>query len=761
MKKSLILASLLALGSWQTGMADDESLVLNVDFTSSGITVEKGAATNTAHTYGSRCAVTKDAIGHYLGSTYVISADNNTYDGSTKNFYYINYDKSDPVGQAFGNSFTFETVFRLDKIDAAKATTWTTGGVNYSGFTHDNTVKIIGTQEDGGWSLIQNSTAKTGTDPNYILNGISPQIAIFNDAEGTTNSNCNMVSQKYLNQGTFYHVVFTYDGPTHRGTVFVNGVKYFDGELTKGNDGKTKLLGTFKYPNCGYGEDGDAAGYRAQQMFIILGGDAAKEHTPTQSQNPACATFKYVKVYNTVKDADGVAALYDNDVKRYTEPEVVGQCLTDVQFDKDGGFADKTAYSWSGNVTKTGTITTQANDDQKRYEMCCTGSNANFLKWFYGNNPTFTKALADGYSIEVYAKGTTDTRADIICPMSGQQAQAAPGLEIRTDDNVVFNAWAKGFAGNSHYYYSQYAANITWTGGYTGGEYKHYVVTFKGGEYGVSVPESKLYVDGTLVAYASNDIDGLNGNEHTEFSPIQWQWIAIGGDANATDGSATCDFPWNGEISIARVWNQPLSASDVALLNTQAHSPATTVTVGSTLYATTCLPYNATVPAGITAYIATKQNISSVTLTKYAEAGDVMFYGTPVILIADAAGDYTFTPALDATLSKPHINYLIGTMATKTVGEGEYFVLTEDEGRANLHLSDANLAIPANKAILKYVTTFGAGSKEIVINPDPTAINRVDAQDTPNNSYYNLQGQKVEQPSRGIFIQNGKKVFIK
>ena len=754
MKKSLIFASLLALGSWQTGLADDESLVLNVDFNYEGIKVEKGAASNTAHAVGSNCYVSPDAYGHYLGSSYVNPAENNTDAGNTKNFFYINYDKSDPVGQAFNNSFTFETVFRLNKIDGAD---WVSANSNW---VHNNTLKIIGTQEGGGWSLIQHSTAKSGASlADYKLQGIKPQIAINNDAEASGYTNCNMISYKYLNQGTFYHVVFTYDGPTHKGTIYVNGEKCYDGTLTKDNDGTTELTGTYRNPNCGYGEDGDEATYGVQQMFIILGGDAAGEHTPTACQSPASATFKYVKVYNTVKDADGVAALYDNDVKRYTEPAKPQQLLMDVQF-TGGGYDDKSFYSPELPVSQTGTITTQANNTQKRYEMCCTGSNANFLKWTYGDRPTFSKALADEYSIEVYAKGPTGTRDNIICPISGQEVESGPGLQVETNGNVSFKSWARGVSGNSKFSYSQTKANLSNPGAYTEGVYKHYVATFKAGNFLVTNPESKLYIDGALVAYASNAKDKLNGNEHTDFPNANSQWFAIGGDNDATDGTATCEFPWNGEISIARIWSQALSASDIALLNTQAKSPSATITVGSTLYATTCLPFNALVPEGITSYIVTGETSTTATLTSYAKVGQVIPYGVPVILNADAAGDYIFSPALDADMAKPKFNLLKGTLATKAVAEDDAYVMVEQGGRAVLQLSAADLAIPANKAYLNN-SSLGGASKAFVINPNPTAINRVDAQDTPDNSYYNLQGQKVEQPSRGIFIQNGKKVFIK
>jgi galactose mutarotase-like enzyme len=43
----------------------------------------------------------------------------------------------------------------------------------------------------------------------------------------------------------------------------------------------------------------------------------------------------------------------------------------------------------------------------------------------------------------------------------------------------------------------------------------------------------------------------------------------------------------------------------------------------------------------------------------------------------------------------------------------------------------------------------------------PTKIETASANTEKSNIYYNLQGQRVENPSKGIYILNGKKVLIK
>ena len=48
-----------------------------------------------------------------------------------------------------------------------------------------------------------------------------------------------------------------------------------------------------------------------------------------------------------------------------------------------------------------------------------------------------------------------------------------------------------------------------------------------------------------------------------------------------------------------------------------------------------------------------------------------------------------------------------------------------------------------------------------IVETDYTDINGVKEQIAENNTVYDLQGRKVENPTNGIYIVNGKKVFVK
>ena len=156
--------------------------------------------------------------------------------------------------------------------------------------------------------------------------------------------------------------------------------------------------------------------------------------------------------------------------------------------------------------------------------------------------------------------------------------------------------------------------------------------------------------------------------------------------------------------------------------------------------------------AGLKAYAATAASASSVTLT---EVGAVPA-GTPLVLVGTASTEYTVPVA--ASASAPAANLLVaGDGTTEIGGDSKYdYVLssgvfhranagTVAVGKAYLHLDSA----PASREL---TISFG----------DATGISAIAKSQEPNaNGYYNLAGQRVAQPTKGLYIQDGKKVIIK
>ena len=75
------------------------------------------------------------------------------------------------------------------------------------------------------------------------------------------------------------------------------------------------------------------------------------------------------------------------------------------------------------------------------------------------------------------------------------------------------------------------------------------------------------------------------------------------------------------------------------------------------------------------------------------------------------------------------------------------------------------VAIPANKAYLQVLKTEVGGAREMNVvfeDNDATAISEAKSQQPiANGQFFDLQGRRVAQPTKGLYIVNGKKVIVK
>ena len=194
---------------------------------------------------------------------------------------------------------------------------------------------------------------------------------------------------------------------------------------------------------------------------------------------------------------------------------------------------------------------------------------------------------------------------------------------------------------------------------------------------------------------------------------------------------------------------------DTMLRTIKVYAP-TTVTVdikatGSTFssaYAIDC----DNLPAGVTAYKVTKMTASEVTAT---EVTGQVAANTGLILKADAAGTYDI-PVVASGTDISATNLLKAAVAATEVAANEAYGLKD--GKFN-KLSAGT--IPANKAYLP-ATAVSAPELSIVFGGEATGIADVRGKmEDVRSDFFDLQGRKVAQPAKGLYIVNGKKVVIK
>ena len=115
---------------------------------------------------------------------------------------------------------------------------------------------------------------------------------------------------------------------------------------------------------------------------------------------------------------------------------------------------------------------------------------------------------------------------------------------------------------------------------------------------------------------------------------------------------------------------------------------------------------------------------------------------------------------------------LVGVLEKTTVyatsGDGQYanyrYVTKTGETTPKFYISSSKGAsVSAGKAYLQIPLAWlgGNASKTIKIRFDEGEIINDDEEAVEEVIYYDLQGRRVENPSNGIYIVNGKKVWVK
>lgn len=175
-------------------------------------------------------------------------------------------------------------------------------------------------------------------------------------------------------------------------------------------------------------------------------------------------------------------------------------------------------------------------------------------------------------------------------------------------------------------------------------------------------------------------------------------------------------------------------------------------------YATLNLPYASTLPEGVTAYTAAVDG-STVNLTEYKTAGNVLPANTPVLLTATSAGEKTFAPAPYAAAEGTGFQ---GTLSAKAVTATNTYILSRNGGETVkfFALDENNNTINANKA---YLVVSGGAAQALNFNfGNTTGIQNAAVEGVNANApLFDLSGRRVVKAVKGgIYIQNGKK-FVK
>ncbi len=154
-------------------------------------------------------------------------------------------------------------------------------------------------------------------------------------------------------------------------------------------------------------------------------------------------------------------------------------------------------------------------------------------------------------------------------------------------------------------------------------------------------------------------------------------------------------------------------------------------------------------------YDATEKTITVSPLTEVPA-------GTP-ILVNGEAGVYS-VPVLASTTATVSTNYLVrgtGASVTAATGTATRFVMVASGTDAVFKKIGSNSpTITTSKAYLEIPAVVSAHELTMAFGDDVTGIKNIKV-GSEDNVYYNLNGQRVLYPTKGLYIVNGKKVIIK
>lgn len=255
-------------------------------------------------------------------------------------------------------------------------------------------------------------------------------------------------------------------------------------------------------------------------------------------------------------------------------------------------------------------------------------------------------------------------------------------------------------------------------------------------------PTTFTFVDLGLAQLNINDATTGNHSLHT------------GGHSSGAGVSGTITN-WAGGKNSASSWYIAPIIETVSAL-----SP-TAVAEDADVYQTFANSYNCQI-ANANVYYVASQTASTARVEQ--ASNNCVPAGTGVILKAKRGATISVRPlngTCDGNLTSTNI--LVAGDGSTTVSEGNFMLAynSTDEVAKFYAIGASGFVVPANKA---YLPAGGGGVKALTLcfDDDADGIKTIQMNNEENNNgIYNLAGQRVLAPSKGIYIVNGKKVILK
>ena len=198
-------------------------------------------------------------------------------------------------------------------------------------------------------------------------------------------------------------------------------------------------------------------------------------------------------------------------------------------------------------------------------------------------------------------------------------------------------------------------------------------------------------------------------------------------------------------------------------------SPSLPVTLGDNGYTTFASPRPldlSALPEGLKAYKAAVDLENDK--VKFTEINQAVSANTGMLLEGEAGETYDI-PVADSGTAPEGNEFLVnstGGTFTADAGYTYYGMIKNSDPLTFGVFAPATVAIPSNKAYLKVADVSGEARQLVCVFGDDesetTAIRSVGVQTNRNGrQYFDLQGRRVANPTKGVYIVDGKKLIVK
>lgn len=281
-----------------------------------------------------------------------------------------------------------------------------------------------------------------------------------------------------------------------------------------------------------------------------------------------------------------------------------------------------------------------------------------------------------------------------------------------------------------------------------------------GSKVNVTFPSGYIATKVKIYGWSANGNGALNFIKETDDASAKTVGD-ISGDiyyaTNTSDDIYPSVYEYDLDNWTSMCFNPGGSASQPFVVMEFTLSTSATATVGSTGWATFVTPaaLDFTGISDLKAYIVTGHTGTAIDVTQMT--GTVPA-NTPLLL----EGVTTEVPVVASSSTDVSANLLKAGGASVSPEDGKTkYALSVDGSTAVFKKIVAATAIPAGKAYLEFNETISAPSLSFDFGNGTTGIDSVKDSEKVNGEYFNLAGQRVAQPTKGLYIVNGKKYMVK